>query len=129
MSITKRYKRKNKKVFYEATIYVRGVRIAYKCFDKKSEAYIWHDRQKEQLEVNPNLLKKQNRIRTFLEAIQLYKKENLSLLTKSSRQTVDIRYSYFAEGPLAKVKMSALSQEHIDLWLDWLKQHPTAKNP
>ena len=129
MSITKRYKRKDKKVFYEATIYVRGVRVAYKCFDRKSEAYIWHDKQKERLEVNPNLLKKQNRIRTFLEAVQLYKKENLPLLTKSSRQTVDIRYTYFAKGPLAKVRMSIFSEEHIDLWLDWLKQHPTAKNP
>ena len=129
MSVIKRYKRKDKTVFYEAAIYVRSVRVAYKCFDKRSEAYIWHDKQKERLGVSPSLLKKQNRTRTFLEVVKLYQKENLPLLTKSTQQTVEVRYNYFAKGPLAKVKMSQMNDEHIDLWLDWLKQHPTAKNP
>ena len=129
MSVIKRYKRKDKTIFYEAVIYVRGVRVACKCFDKRSDAYIWHDKQKERLGVSPGLLKKQNRTRIFLEAVKLYQKENLPLLTKSTQQTVEVRYNYFAKGPLAKVKMSQLNDEHIDLWLDWLKEHPTAKNP
>ena len=121
MSITKRYR--NKKLFYEASVYVRGVRLAYKCFIKKTEAHIWHAQEKEKLEINPVSLKKRHSKRTFLEVLGLYKKEKIPLLTISTQQSFEGRCVYFEESPFAKVKMSGLNAEHIDIWLDWLKGH------
>lgn len=123
MSIVKRYK-KDKKAFYEVQVYVRGLRRAYKCFDKKAEAQRWHNEQKEKLEAQPSSLKRTNNNRTFLEVLELYKKQKSPLLALSTRQSMGGRYIYLSESPFAKVKMSSFRAEHIDLWLDWLKGHP-----
>ena len=122
MSVTKRCR--NKKVFYEVSVYVKGHRLSYKCFEKKTEARIWHDREKEKLATNPDSLKRKNSRRTFLEVLELYKKEKIPLLALSTQQSIDGRYIYFTESPLVKVRMLDFSATHIDLWLNWIKKHP-----
>ena len=49
MAIIKRFHKKNgkKKIFYQAQVYVRGVRLVHKRFDTKALAVIWHERQSE----------------------------------------------------------------------------------
>ena len=74
MSIIKR-QNKNKKVFYNVEIYIRGVRMAFKQFYNKAEAHSWHDRVKEKLLVDPKALRAESKKRTLLEVIKLYKKE------------------------------------------------------
>ena len=61
MAIIKRFHKKNgkKKVFYQAQVYIRGVRLDYKSFDTKTEAVLWHEQQKKQLTNNPSALFKQ----------------------------------------------------------------------
>ena len=51
MAIIKRYHKKNgkKKVFYQAQVYVRGMRLTYKSFDTKISAVIWHEMQRKKL--------------------------------------------------------------------------------
>ena len=56
--------------------------------------------------------------------LKLYKKEKFPLLAFSTQQSIEGRYIYFTESPLAKVRMSELNASHIDLWLNWLKKHP-----
>lgn len=122
MSVTKR--ERNKKVFYEVSVYVQGARLAYKCFDSKQEASFWEAKEKERLSINPSFLKKKNRNRTLLEVFELYRKERMSLCVLSTQQSFQGRYIYFSESPLAKLKVAALTAEHIDWWLEWLKKHP-----
>ena len=123
MSITKR-KKKNNKVFYYAEIYVRGIRLASKVFDNRALAHSWHDRTKEKLTANPRALRSESKKRTLLEVIKLYKKEKLSFLSFSTKQSVLGRYMYLTDSPIARVRMSELNSSHIDLWIDWLKDHP-----
>ena len=123
MSITKR-KKKNNKVFYYAEVYVSGVRLASKVFDHKALAHSWHDRTKERLLANPRALKSESKKRTLLEVIKLYKKEKLSFLAFSSKQSISGRYMYLTESPMARLRISELNSSHIDLWIDWLKDHP-----
>lgn len=122
MSVTKR--NRNKKVFYEVSVYVQGARLAYKCFEKKIEAYIWQVKEKERLSINPHSLKKKRDKRTLLEVFELYRKERISLCALSTQQSFHGRYIYFSESPLAKLKVSSLTAEHIDMWIEWLKKHP-----
>ena len=124
MSIRKRYK-KNKKVFYEAQVYVRGVRLAYRCFDSRAEAHSWHDQQKEKLEVNPGSLKRQNSKRTFAEVLELYKKEAIPSLQSPTQQSYKQAFRFFVDSPLYDVKMEHLNAKHIHVWISWLKQQPT----
>lgn len=123
MSITKRYK-KNKKVFYEVQVYVRGVRLDYKCFDNRAEAHSWHDRIKEKLLISPQSLKRENSKRTFLEVLELYRKEKVPSFAFSTQQVFMDKYFYLSESPFAKVKILSFTSEHIDMWLDWMKKHP-----
>lgn len=39
---------KKKSIFYEAQVYVRGVRVAIKTFETQAEAAKWHDEIKRQ---------------------------------------------------------------------------------
>lgn len=123
MSIRKRYK-KNKKVFYEVQVYSRGLRLAYKCFESKAEAHSWHDQQKEKLEMSPNAINRKHKKRTFLDVLEIYKKEKFSKFTFATQQSHGGKFVYLYGSPLAQVKILDLSPEHIDLWLDWLRKHP-----
>ena len=70
MAIIKRYHHKNgkKRTFYQAQVYVRGVRLTHKSFNTKAEAVIWHEKQRKKLIQNPSEL--------FMEEI-FYVKETL----------------------------------------------------
>ena len=59
-----------------------------------------------------------------MEVLELYKAKKLSTFSLSTQQSFGGRYIYLSESPFIKVKISNLSAEHIDLWLDWLKEHP-----
>ena len=50
MAITKRYR--NKKTFYQAELFVKGVRITTKNFSTKREAVFWQETERHKLKLN-----------------------------------------------------------------------------
>ena len=130
MSIIKRYFKKNKqkKLCYQAQVYVRGVRLKCKTFKSKTEACVWHDKEKEKFLNNPSNLYQEQQSVFFSHCFDRYLKEAFPLLKKSTQQSYQVRFKYFIKGPLSKIQMEYLSSNFIHLWINWLKKHPTAKN-
>ena len=130
MSIIKRYFKKNKqrKVCYQAQIYVRGVRLKCKTFKSKTEACIWHDKEKDKLLKNPSEFYNKKESVFFSDCLKQYKEEAIPLLKQSSQQSYEFHFRYFMEGPLSKIKMEHFSAKAIHAWINWLKKQPTAKN-
>ena len=131
MAIIKRYFKKNgqRKVCYQAQVYVRGIRLQCKTFKSKTEACIWHDKQKEQLLKNPSELYQEKSSVFFSECFKQYLEEAFPLLKQTSQQGVEARFRYFMKGPLSTVKMEHLNAKSVHSWINWLKKHPTTKNP
>ena len=130
MAIIKRYIKKNgqKKICYQAQVYVEGLRQKCKTFKTKTAACIWHDKQKEQLLKNPSEAYQEKPIMFFSDCLNQYQKEALPLLQKSSQQSYEFHFRYFMKGPLSKIKMKHLNAKAVHAWINWLKTHPTAKN-
>ena len=130
MAIIKRFHKKNrkKKVFYQAQVYVRGMRLTYKSFDTKAEAVIWHERQRKKLIRNPSERFKQNTEMLFSDCFKQYLNEGLPLHKKSTRQAYEARFRYFTKGPLPYMKMEEFKAQAVYIWLGWLKKQQTSKN-
>ena len=130
MAIIKRYSRKNKqkKICYQAQIYIRGVRLKCKTFKNKTEACVWHDKEKEQLLKNPFGIYQEKQSIFFSDCLNRYIKEALSLLQKSTQQSYEVRFKYFTKGILPNIRMEYFNAKCVHAWIDWLKKHPTAKN-
>lgn len=128
MAIIKRYTKKNgqRKVCYQAQVYVRGMRLQCKTFKQRTEACIWHDEQKEKLLRDPSEKKSKNLF--FSDCFKMYLTEAFPLIRKSTQQPFEIRFRYFKESPLFHVKMEDLKAQSVHEWINWLKNHPTAKN-
>ena len=121
-----KYTKKNnqKVIYYCAEIYVKGVRISRKTFSTKREAVLWHEKEKERLTLSPTSLNDQMR---FSDCVDKFWKDAESRMLKSTLQSYECRLSYFYKGPLANVKMSELKGMKVVDWINWLKQHQTAK--
>lgn len=129
MGVAKRIRsRKGKKViFFQAEVYVDGLRLDGKCFDTKAAAYLWHDIRKKELE--KGVINASVSDLTFNDCVTRYQLEALPLLRKSSQQSMSVRFKYFFQSPIRDVKMEKLTVAHIDEWMKWLRNHPTASNP
>ena len=130
MAIIKRYIKKNgqRKVCYQAQVYVRGYRLKCKTFKNKTEACIWHDKEKEQFLKNPSDLYQEKQSVFFSECFKRYTEEAFPLLKPATKQAYEARFSYFIRSPLYHVKMEYLNAKCIHTWINWLKKHNTAKN-
>ena len=122
-----KYKKKNnrKVIYYCAEIYVKGVRISRKTFSTKREAVLWHEKERQKFTLSPTSLNDQMR---FKECVDRFWKEAETRMLKSTLQSYECRLSYFYKSPLAEVKMNELKGIKVVDWINWLKQHPTAKN-
>ena len=130
MAIIKRYFKKSgqKKVCYQAQVYVRGFRLKCKTFKNKTEACIWHDREKEKLLKDPSEICQEKETLFFSDCFEKYIKEAFSLYKKSTQQSYEARFEYFRNSPLSKVRMDFLNAKCVHHWINWLKKHRTAKN-
>ena len=131
MSIIKRHKIKNKKrrVFYQAQVYVRGVRLTYKSFHTKTEAVIWHEKQKRKLTINPSALFETDTAEmSFSACFKKYLKEAYPLLKRTTKESYECRFIYFTKGPLPYIRMGEFKAKTVYTWLEWLKKHKTARN-
>ena len=131
MAIIKRYHKKNgkKKTFYQAQVYVRGVRLNYKSFSTKEEAVMWHKAQRKKLIQNHSVFFESKKLKIdFSDCLKKYSKEGLPLLKKSSQETYKGRFKYFIKGPLSHIKMKDFKAHTIYKWIEWLKKQKTAQN-
>ena len=125
MAITK-IKRK-KKTFYYAQIFLNKKRICGKTFDSKVEAEDWHNRELKNLK-NPDFKEiKALEEMSFKEAFKRYNREYIDTLNRSSKESYRGRFVYFEKSPLYKLKICQISGKTIDLWLNWLLKHPSAR--
>ena len=125
MAIIKRHHQKNgkKKIFYQAQVYVRGVRLTYKSFNTKAEAAIWHEKQRKKLIQNPSELFETDKSEMiFSDCFNKYLEEAFPLLKKSTRQAYETRFRYFTEGPLPHIKMKEFKAYVVYNWINWLKK-------
>ena len=130
MAIIKRYIKKNgqKKVCYQAQVYVRGFRLQCKTFKNKTEACIWHDKEKEQLLKDPSEFHQEKPAVFFSDCFEKYIKEAFPLYKKSTQQSYEARFEYFRKSPLSQVRMDCFNAKCVHYWINWLKKHRTAKN-
>ena len=130
MAIIKRYIKKNgqRKLCYQAQVYVGGIRLQSKTFKNKTSACVWHDKQKEQLLKDPSATYQEKPIMFFSDCLKRYLAEAFPLLGKSTQQGYETRLRYLIKGPLSHASMENINAKLIHNWLNWLKKHPTAKN-
>ena len=112
-------------IYYQAEVFIEGVRIAVKNFSTRREAILWHEKEKQKFTFNPNSLNDQM---LFKDCVEKYWKDIQTRMLQSTVQGYESRLTYLYSGPLAKVKMSELKGIKIVEWISWLKQQPTAKN-
>ena len=124
MAITKRYR--NKKTFYQAELFVKGVRITTKNFSTKREAVFWQETERHKLKLNSLNF---NNYMTFEDCVNRFFEDAKARMILSTSQKYESQKTYFCSSPLAKVKMSELKGFKIVEWIGWLKKQPTAKNP
>ena len=81
MAIIKRYVKKNgqKKVCYQAQVYIKGIRLKCRTFKNKTEACVWHDREKEKLLRDPSEFNQEKQSIIFSDCLRRYKEEALPL--------------------------------------------------
>ena len=130
MAIIKRYFKKNgqRKLCYQAQVYVKGIRLQCKTFKTKTEACIWHDREKERILKNPSEFNQEKQSVFFSDCFKRYREEAFPLLGKSTQQGYETRFRYLIKGPLPHVRMEHFNAKCVHRWMNWLKKHSTAKN-
>ena len=100
MAIIKRYIKKNgqRKVCYQAQVYVKGFRLKCKTFKNKTEACVWHDKQKEQLLKNPSELYQEKQSVFFSECFKQYLGGSVSLIEKGYTTRLRSKVQVFYKG-------------------------------
>jgi integrase len=137
MAVIKRFrnlKSSNKKtVFYEAQVYVQGVRMALRSFPIRAEAEVWHDATKASwlagtppVEIAP---KRAEGVKTFGWLVDQYLEEGMERLKESSKQSRLTRVQFFRGTPFDSTPMVEFSAKTVDEWVSWLLRHPSRKNP
>ena len=130
MAIIKRKYRSKKQqkplIYYQAEVFVKGMRVSVKNFPIKREAVLWHEKEKIKFTYNPAKL---NDRMLFKHCVDKFFEDAKTRMVQSSIQNYETQLTYLYSGPLAKVKMSEFKGFHVVEWISWLKKHPTAKRP
>ena len=128
MAIIKRQYRTKKqqkpRVFYQAEVFVKGVRVSMKTFSTKREAVFWHEEEKHKFTFSPFSLNDQM---TFKECLNRFLEDAKVRIMKLSFQKYEQHSKYFYESPLSNIRMSEFKGVKVVEWIDWLKKKPTAK--
>ena len=129
MAIIKRKYRTKKQqkpvIYYQAEVFIKGVRVAVKNFSTKREAILWHEEKRHKLTFSSSRMNGQV---TFKICVSRFLKEANIRMLKSTFQRYKHQAVYLYPSPLAKMKMSEIKGIHIVEWIDWLKSQPTRNN-
>ena len=126
--IKRRYKSKKHQkpvTYYQAEVFVEGVRVSTKTFTTKREAVFWHEKEKHRFTLSPESLNDRMLLR---ECVDKFWEEAQTRMMKSTLQGYQSELPYIYKSPLANVKMSELKGIKVVEWICWLKKQPTAKN-
>ena len=128
MAIIKRQYRTKKqqkpKIFYQAEVFVKGVRVSMKTFSTRREAVFWHEKEKHKFTFSPSALNDQM---TFKECLNRFLEDAKVRIMKLSFQKYEQHSKYFYKSPLSNIRMSEFKGVKVVEWIDWLKKKPTAK--
>lgn len=127
MAVTKRKRtgkprRGQRAVFYQAVVWVNGVRVAEQCFDTEAAAHNWHDRTKARF----NSGRGPSGDLTLGQVIQNYREMEFPTLTEGTRKTVDLKLKFLAESPAATLRMQDFNGQAVDGLIAWFLAHPRA---
>jgi len=107
-------------------VYVKGFRVSAKTFSTKREAILWHEKEKQKLTSSPATL---NDKMKFKDCVNRFWKDVQGRTLKSTHQSYGYRLeNYLSVSPLGEIRMSEIKGFHVVEWVQWLKEHPTAKN-
>ena len=106
--------------FYQAEIFVKGVRVVTKTFSTKKEAVFWHEREKHKFHITSNNL---NQMIRFRDCVDRFLKDAKTRMGLNTLQRYEWHCTYFYQSPLAEIKMSEFKGVHVVEWIDWLKSH------
>ena len=124
MAIIKRkYRKKNQlkpTIYYQAEVFIKGVRVSVKNFSTKREAVFWHEKERQKFTFSPTSL---NDKMKFKDCLDKFWEDAETRMMKSTLQSYECRLSYFHNSPLAQIKMSELKGVKIIEWIDWLREH------
>ena len=122
MAIIKRQYRTKKQqkpmTFYQAEVFIKGVRVSTKTFQTKKEAFIWHEKEKHKFQMTPNNL---NQLIQFKDCVDRFLKDAKTRMGLNTLQRYEWHCTYFYQSPIAEIKMSEFRAVHVVEWVDWLK--------
>jgi integrase len=130
MGIRKRIRKtkSSRRNVYDAEVYVRGQRVAFKTFETRGQAEDWYLETKYSFAYG-----RQNdsvvQLMSFSEVFSRYREERHPQLRASTQQTQAIRFKYLADSPVGVVRMADFDARTIDAWFQWLRTQETARNP
>ena len=129
MAIIKRqYRTKKQKkpvIYYQAEVFIKGVRVAVKNFSGKREAILWHEEQRHKFTSSPASL---NESMSFKDCLDKFLESSKTRIMKTTLQRYELQSVYFYKSPLAQVKMSEFKGVKIIEWIDWMKNQQTAQH-
>lgn len=130
MSVTKLIRIKNNKKVtqYRAQVYIRGMRLDDRIFDTKASAHSWHDQRKVILTNDPRANAEDSRM-LFSDCLDKFEEYARSNVRAQTLQVYQTRLPYLRNSLLAKVRVTEINSKTVDLWLEELLEHPTAKTP
>lgn len=117
---------KKRTVFYEAQVYVRGVRVTIKTFETRAEAGVWHDQTKRQFLARESHTPAVDEYR-FDDLLREYETDVLPRRRKSTRQTFEGRLRHFRGSAVNTLRMSEFGPSAVDQFIDWWMRPPTSK--
>ena len=125
MAVTKR-KRKprpgQRSSYFQAEVYVSGIRVAFKAFETIGEASLWHDTTKKRFQQGRGPMGEM----TLFEVCQEYRDLELATQVDQTQASKLLPLRHLERSPIAQVAMSEMSGLKVDIFLDWLIASPLA---
>ncbi len=121
MAVTKR-KRKGKPrpgqrgTYYQAEVYVGGIRVASESHDTQAAAAVWHDKTKKIWEQGRGAIGDM----TLADVIQRYRENDMNVLANQTHLHYSRCLGIIGEAPIARVRMTELTGFKVNEFLDWL---------
>jgi hypothetical protein len=122
MGIRKRTRKtkSSKRTVYDAEVYVRGERVAFKTFETRGQAEGWHLETKYSFAFGRQSDSVVQQM-SFSDVFSRYREERHPQLRASTQQTQVIRFKYLADSPVGVVRMVDFDARTIDAWFQWLR--------
>ena len=108
--------------FYQAEVFVKGVRVSTKTFQTKKEAVFWHETERHKFQITTTNI---NQMITLKNCVDRFLKDAQTRMSFGSIQRYKWLSTYCYSSPLADVKMFELKGIHVVEWINWLKTNAT----